>query len=1153
MDTVSIDAPGLGATPIRISRARGYSPRRSALSRFLVFVAMPLVLTACGGGGGSNGGPAPTPASQVAVPNVAGMTQAAATTSITDAGVVVGTITMASSATVPAGSVISESPAAATMVGSGSPVDLTVSSGPAQVAVPNVVGMTQAAATSAITAAGLAVGTVTMAISATVPSGSVITESPGASTSVATGSSVNLSISTGPATVSVPNVIGLTQAAATTEINAAGLTVGTVTSANSATVPSGSVISESPLASTSVISGTAVSFVISSASPTVTSLTIAPNASSLLLNANLQFFASGQYSDGTVKDVTNLVAWSSSAPSVASISSTGLLNGVSAGGAKIFATLGSVQGGTAVTIGASSTGFTLISDVTDSRLLTYTDTDGSIVTFFGSRDATGLPTTSNTVIVTFADQSSETIQLDAEQRPALISLSKGGQISLDWTSPTAAILTATSPDGSAQATTALNLATMTAQASTLAANKLKTMFLAPTRRLVARTTSASDTASNQQISVHVQTCGQPEDQATVIFNKVGQFGGNPQPGVAQGGGLYTADLSSGGGGLSLGQLASAAQSAVSTACNALGQAKYGGVEPPELNTEMCVAITAAIDAASGGLAVPESVAIQAACIKMGVGLNVLQNGCDAEQAIVDATTSVLDYYLANTTFGVQATASVQGIGTFLESTDNVGPQGPFTVTPITFSCPAVSAVTVAPPALTLIESGTAPVTAEIDGSLGIIRSSGVTPTWTPASGAEATVAPNPPALSATGVPIGVSSATVTAGNIPTGKIPVDVTATFKGVSGTAQVTITAPVSLQISPTLAAVTVGSTATLNVTATSGGASIPTPPNLEWSSDAESVATVINGVVTGVSAGPATITVTDPVSMATASATVTVGAIVLQISPASATVAVGSTTTLAVTASDASGAVATPPDLQWTSSNTSIATVAAGVVRGVAQGNTTITVTDPMSLATTSAMITVAITYPYPAPGWPFNPPSTNPQVPTILSINYSNSCGGTSSSQSTSEYIKPPFRIGGTSESDISWPQFSPIDSTTVLTFFNGASEAQGHPDNPSPQYVGTYPLGSYTGSGVNVGAEDTYTASIAGNILSEQWIGKLEELSSTETQNSSYTYTSTYNVVTGVQTYTYSYVLVSNAVNGAGCQFTATVTEQGSTSYNWFTN
>ena len=100
------------------------------------------------------------------MPNVLGDTQAVATSAITGVGLVVGTVTTASSSTVASGDVISESPAAGTGVNVGSAVNLVISSGPAKVSVPNVVGDTQAAATTAITSAGLTLGTVTAAVRA---------------------------------------------------------------------------------------------------------------------------------------------------------------------------------------------------------------------------------------------------------------------------------------------------------------------------------------------------------------------------------------------------------------------------------------------------------------------------------------------------------------------------------------------------------------------------------------------------------------------------------------------------------------------------------------------------------------------------------------------------------------------------------------------------------------------------------------------------------------------------------------------------------------------------------------------------------------------------------------------------------------------------
>ena len=141
----------------------------------------------------------------LAIPNVVGMTQAGATSSLSGAAMVVGKIITAASTNVPAGTVIGQNPPAGTNVppGASDAVDLTISSG-SQVPVPNVVGQAQAAATTAITAAGLVVGTVTTSASGTVAPGSVIGETPAAGTSATAGSAVNLVVSSG-VTLAVSN------------------------------------------------------------------------------------------------------------------------------------------------------------------------------------------------------------------------------------------------------------------------------------------------------------------------------------------------------------------------------------------------------------------------------------------------------------------------------------------------------------------------------------------------------------------------------------------------------------------------------------------------------------------------------------------------------------------------------------------------------------------------------------------------------------------------------------------------------------------------------------------------------------------------------------------------------------------------------------
>lgn len=70
----------------------------------------------------------------VSVPNVVGETQAQATTDITGAGLVLGTVSTANSSTVAAGLVISQSPTAGSLVSLGSAVSIVVSLGPLVIA-----------------------------------------------------------------------------------------------------------------------------------------------------------------------------------------------------------------------------------------------------------------------------------------------------------------------------------------------------------------------------------------------------------------------------------------------------------------------------------------------------------------------------------------------------------------------------------------------------------------------------------------------------------------------------------------------------------------------------------------------------------------------------------------------------------------------------------------------------------------------------------------------------------------------------------------------------------------------------------------------------------------------------------------------------------
>src|SRR4029077_11598047 len=244
---------------------------------------------------------------KVAVPNVEGLTQDAATTAISGAKLKVGTITQQTSNTVATGKVISQDPASGSSLAEGSPVNLVISSGPQMVAVPNVEGLTQDAATAALHVGKLKVGTITQQTSNTVATGNVISQDPASRSSAAEGSPVNLAISSGPQMVAVPNVEGLTQAAATAAISGAKLKVGTITEQPSNTVATGNVISQDPASRSSMAQGSPVNLVISSGPQMVT----VPNVERLTQDGATTAVSASKLKVGTVpQQASNTVATS---------------------------------------------------------------------------------------------------------------------------------------------------------------------------------------------------------------------------------------------------------------------------------------------------------------------------------------------------------------------------------------------------------------------------------------------------------------------------------------------------------------------------------------------------------------------------------------------------------------------------------------------------------------------------------------------------------------------------------------------------------------------------------------------------------------------------------------------------------------------------
>ncbi|PYP94248.1 MAG: Ig domain-containing protein, partial [Gemmatimonadetes bacterium] len=101
---------------------------------------------------------------------------------------------------------------------------------------------------------------------------------------------------------------------------------------------------------------------------------------------------------------------------------------------------------------------------------------------------------------------------------------------------------------------------------------------------------------------------------------------------------------------------------------------------------------------------------------------------------------------------------------------------------------------------------------------------------------------------------------------------------------------------------------------------------------------------GLVTGVSAGAATITATSEGKSGTAAITVTIVPVAsVTVSPATASIRTGSTQQLSAVTKDGAGNTLTGRVVTWASNNTAVATVnSSGLVTGVTSGSATITAT-------------------------------------------------------------------------------------------------------------------------------------------------------------------------------------------------------------------
>jgi len=204
----------------------------------------------------------------------------------------------------------------------------------------------------------------------------------------------------------------------------------------------------------------------------------------------------------------------------------------------------------------------------------------------------------------------------------------------------------------------------------------------------------------------------------------------------------------------------------------------------------------------------------------------------------------------------------------------------------------------------------------------------------------------------------VESGTVAA--LSAGNATITVTTEDGNYTARCEVVVTDPIpvsGVSLSQTELSLVKGATATLTATVLPSDA---TNQKVTWHSTNTAVAIVENGIVTAVSAGNATITVTteDGNHTARCEVTVTVSATGVTLSKTELSLVKGATATLTATVAPSD---ATNKKITWSSTNTSVATVENGTVTAVFAGNATITVTteDGNHTATCEVTVTVPVT--------------------------------------------------------------------------------------------------------------------------------------------------------------------------------------------------
>jgi YD repeat-containing protein len=481
---------------------------------------------------------------------------------------------------------------------------------------------------------------------------------------------------------------------------------------------------------------------------TLLSISVAPGMASLALAISQQYWATGAYNDGSSGDVTKTVVWSSSSPSVASVASNGTVTTLAQGNTNISASLGSLQASAQLAVSSASGGAVLVNDLTDMRLISMQGTDGSLVTLYGTRDASGNPSTATALSRVNTDGTQQEFTFDSQGRLTRIVLGDNSQFLYAWAPDGSAMVTVVTSDG----TTALSAALPASAA--MAARRSKPL------------SNPSFGSANAVVSAHVTSCNGTVDEDWASVQVYPPGGLIPAQLVAPGTGSYQALLPSGPTPGPL-QVASAITSV-----------------PCKLSTIVsvtCGVVTAAVVVAGDGIPLLEAGAIYASCTDLGVAAAVFSNICTAITA-GHILNSSINWLAGQAPLPISASLNSNSTAQLTYQTLINPSNGLYPKLEVGFACPLVDHVNVWPSSTSLGVGQSLPMAATaVDGNGKILLSSAFMFDWS--SPDFSIVSAGPP-----GAPGPVGSGHVT-GVAPGGPVHITATETSSHKQGTSAVTV----------------------------------------------------------------------------------------------------------------------------------------------------------------------------------------------------------------------------------------------------------------------------------------------------------------------------------------------------------------------------